>query len=406
MVRVLLLFTTLAALAVACAPGTRVSDAPTPAGDAPTAPPRADAFVANLDAVPTLNQSLAIVDPHDVIYDTFDGRFVPVDEASASQVRALRDVIRPIYDPQYQTADDAGEWMSDGDRVIGVEADGTAFAYPIKTLSFREIVNETFDGVPAVVTYCPLCGSGVVFDRRVNGETMVFGNTSALYDHDMVMYDHQTGSYWHQTSGAALVGELAGASMEPLASMIATFGEWRALHPYTFVLSNSSQQAARAGDSLTQVQKAVNDDRFFFPVTEAVRADRRLDLGTEVLLARLAGRTKAYARDDVREAPANDMLGGLPLVVFGTDTGAMAAYVARVGEVDLTFDAAAGGTFVDRQTGTTWDLAGRATAGELVGSQLVGVPASRAMWFSIAGANPDVALWASQGRQSAHDGAR
>ena len=62
-------------------------------------------------------------------------------------------------------------------------------------LSFREIVNDVIDGVPVFVSYCPLCGSGVVYERKLDGKTLVFGNTSARYESDMVMFDHQTGSY-------------------------------------------------------------------------------------------------------------------------------------------------------------------------------------------------------------------
>jgi hypothetical protein len=172
------------------------------------------------------------------------------------------------------------------------------------------------------------------------------------------MYDHETGSYWHQTSGTALVGELSGASMEPLPSLIATYGEWKGLHPHTFVLSNSFEQARRVRDSLSQVQNAVDDERFFFPVTDNVTSDKRLNLGAEVLMVRVSGALKAYALDDVRRAPANDRVAGLPLVVFGTSQDAMAAYVARIDGRELTFDAGDDGTFADRETRSTWNLGG------------------------------------------------
>ena len=387
---------TILALVGACSGET--SGSPSPEHDVPpTLPPRADPAVPDLDSVPPLDLSRATVEAADVVYDTFDGSFIAVDRASDAEVRRLRDAIRPIYDPQYQTAEQAEGWLSDRDRVIGVEADGVAFAYPTKTLAFREIVNETFDGVPAVVTYCPLCGSGVVFDRRVGGRTLLIGNTSALYDHDMVMYDHETGTYWHQTSGRAIVGELVGEELEPLASLITTFGEWRELHPFTFVLSNSFEQAARRTDSLVQIQSSVNAERFFFPVTDAVTADKRVDLGAEVLMVRLAGQSKAYAIDDLLEAPANDVLGGVPLAVFASDARGLAGYVARTGDLGLTFDKNDDGLFVDRETSSTWDFGGRAIDGNLAGSELTLVPARRAMWFSIAGSNPDIALWNPEG---------
>jgi hypothetical protein len=202
--------------------------------------------------------------------------------------------------------------------------------------------------VPALVTYCPLCASGVVFDRRVDGQTLLFGNTSALYDHDLVRYDHQTGSYWHQTSGTAIVGTLSGKRMEPLPSLITTFGEWRELYPQTRVLSNDAARARASRDSRRQIQDAVSQGRIFFPVRDEVKEDRRLDLGAETLQIRLAGQTKAYALDDFKRGPVNDRVAGIPVVVLTSAGEAMAAYVARVDGRDLTFDAGDGDTVVDR----------------------------------------------------------
>ena len=176
----------------------------------------------DLGAVPPLDTERSTVELRDVVFDTFDGSFVRLPDADDSTIRRLRDAIKPIYEPTYEDAETAGAWLDGRDRVIGVEFDGTAYAYPIKTLSFREIVNEVFGERPVAITFCPLCASGVVFDRRVDGRTLLFGNTSALFNFDMVMYDHQTGSYWHQQSGEAIVGELAGKAMEPLPSLVTT----------------------------------------------------------------------------------------------------------------------------------------------------------------------------------------
>lgn len=123
----------------------------------------------DLDAVPALDLATHVVGPGDVGYDTFDGSFTTLPEATIHLVRALRDVVRPIYRPTYDDAVTASGWLGDGDRVIGMERDGRAYAYPTKVLSFREIVNETFGDLPAVITYCPLCAAGVVFDRRLDG---------------------------------------------------------------------------------------------------------------------------------------------------------------------------------------------------------------------------------------------
>ncbi len=379
-------------LAAAACTGATPTATPHVASGLTTPIPTRERAVPDLDAVPPVDTTAHVVALDDIVFDTFDGSFVPLSQAEAPTIRRLRDAIRPIYNPEYETAEEARAWLADGDRVIGVTAGDGAYAYPVKTLVFREIVNEELDGVPTVVTFCPLCVSGVVFDRRVDGRTLLFGNTSALFDNDMVMYDHQTGSYWHQVSGRAIVGELSGRSVDLVPSLMATFAEWRALYPSTLVMSTGRAQAARSSDPSERIKAAVNRGRFSFPVSEAATSDGRLPLGAEVLVVRLAGEEKAYALADVSAEPLNDHVGGQPVVVFGSGD-AMAAYVARAGGRELTFVAAPDAAFTDRETGSTWDLGGRATAGPLEGTSLTLVPARRALWFAIAGSSPGLPLF-------------
>lgn len=167
---------------------------------------------------PTVDLAIHSVPLDEVIFDTFDGGAVRLSEASQATIRRLRDAIRPVYEPVQYQAVEGGDWLSDRDLVIGYESDSGSFAYPIKFLNSHELVNDTIDGVPVLVSYCPLCGSGVVYDRRLDGVTHVFGNTSALYENDLVMFDHSSGSYWFQVGGEAIVGALTGSKLRPLSS--------------------------------------------------------------------------------------------------------------------------------------------------------------------------------------------
>ena len=179
---------------------------PTPAG-APALP-----------APPVLNRDIHSVDLKDIVFDRFDGSTTRLSAASNALIERLRDAIKPIYSAQYDDVS-GGEWLTPDDTILGyVSDDGQAYAYPIKFLNFHELVNDVIDGVPLLVTYCPLCASGVVFDRRVDGEALIFGNTSALYNSDLVMFDYASGSYWFQTGGEAIVGPMTGTRLTPLPS--------------------------------------------------------------------------------------------------------------------------------------------------------------------------------------------
>lgn len=174
----------------------RTSATQTPADREPAAT-AAGVQIADPATVPMVDVSIHHVPLEDIIFDTFGGspRFVPLSEAGDELIVDLRDAIVPVARPVYG-GPDALAWLEDDHLVMGYVSGASTFAYPINVLDLHEIVNDVIDGVPLVVTYCPLCFSGVVFSRELDGRLLTFGNTSALYQSDMVMYDHQTGSYW------------------------------------------------------------------------------------------------------------------------------------------------------------------------------------------------------------------
>ncbi len=106
--------------------------------------------------------------------------------------------------------------LAETEPVLSLYLNGEARAYPIRILIYHEIVNDTVGGVPVAVTYCPLCNSGVAFERRVEGRTLDFGTTGKLRHSDLVMYDRQTESWWQQFMGEAIVGAYTGTKLNRL----------------------------------------------------------------------------------------------------------------------------------------------------------------------------------------------
>jgi hypothetical protein len=225
--------------------------------------------------VPDVDTSIHSVPLEDILFDTFgttSARFVPLSEISDELQTDLRDAIIPVDLPVYGGAD-ALPWLEDDDLVLGYESGEEAFAYPINILNFYEIVNDVIGGDPVLITYCPLCVSGVVFSREVDGETLTFGNTSALYQSDLVMYDHQTGSYWFQVAGEAVVGTMTGSHLDPLPSATMPWGRWKALHPDTLLLTGVEggletlfARSSYGNGFGSGYQEIVNSEQFAFPV--------------------------------------------------------------------------------------------------------------------------------------------
>lgn len=329
----------------------------------------------------------------DIHFDTFDGGSITLSEISEDKLFSLRNRIPPFTSPPYDDVS-GGSWMDDSDLVIGyVGEEGGAWAYPIKMLNFHEIVNDELDGVPVLVTYCPLCRSGIVFDRRVDGEVLTFGNTSALFETDLVMFDRATYSFWWQVAGEAIVGELTGKRLDVLPATTITWGEWKAMHPDTLVLSlNNGFQRPYGRDPYVGYGDAVNAGSFPFPVSEAA-ADDRLRAADEVLGVALGGETRAYPLGQLGDAAVNDTLGEERIVVLSSAAGPSGAvYRAELGGRAFTFEFR-DGAYVDAETGSAWNLSGQAVAGPLAGERLDPLPGRYAFWFAYVSAFPDVDVY-------------
>ena len=121
--------------------------------------------------------------------------------------------------------------------VITVEIDGQVpRAYPIRYLTWHEIVNDTIGDIPVAVTFCPLCNSGITFDRRTADGVLSFGVSGKLRNSDMIMYDRETESWWQQAIGEAIVGDLTGTELTSLPSWMESWDVFAARNPDGLVM--------------------------------------------------------------------------------------------------------------------------------------------------------------------------
>lgn len=148
-----------------------------------------------------------------------------------------KDGIPALSDPQFIAASSEGK-IAGPEPVITVEIDGhTPRAYPIRYLTWHEIVNDTVGDIPIAVTFCPLCNSGITFDRRVAQGTLSFGVSGKLRNSDMVMFDRETESWWQQAIGEAIVGELLGTRLISLPTWMESWDQFRARNPDGLVMA-------------------------------------------------------------------------------------------------------------------------------------------------------------------------
>ena len=142
-----------------------------------------------------------------------------------------KDGIPALDDPSFINVSDESR-IAALEPVITLELEGeTPRAYPIRYLTWHEIVNDTVGGVPVAVTFCPLCNSALVFDRLVSGRTLSFGVSGLLRHSDMIMYDRETESWWQQAIGTGIAGAMNGAALTQLPSWMESWAEFRATNP-------------------------------------------------------------------------------------------------------------------------------------------------------------------------------
>ena len=159
-----------------------------------------------------------------------------------------KDGIPAIDDPSFRVVSEIDE-LGPKEPVIALTVNEETKAYPLRILMWHEIVNDTIGGVPVTVTYCPLCNSSIVFDRRLDGMVLDFGTTGKLRNSDLVMYDRQTESWWQQFLGEGIVGEMTGRELKIMPSRLESFERFRKRAPYARVLVANSPNLRRYGDN-------------------------------------------------------------------------------------------------------------------------------------------------------------
>ena len=330
---------------------------------------------------------------------------VPIEEFTSGG--PPKDGIPAIDEPRFIEVEEADAFLEPNEPVAVLERNGEVHAYPIQILVWHEIVNDEIAGAPVTVTYCPLCNSTVAFSRELEGRLLDFGTTGRLRNSDLVMYDRQTESWWQQLTAEAVVGELTGSKLEVLPSQILSWKEVMRAHPGAAVLSRDTGNRRDYGAN----PYVGYDDPDSRPFLLEGDADDRLPPKERVTTVRI-GESAAVIYPFTRlarQAPINDRIDGSPVVVLfdpgvgsaldratvagGRDVGAAAVFDRRLDSRELSFEAGPSpGTARDRETGSTWDTTGRATAGPLIGERLEQVRSDDQFWFAIAAFVPDLEI--------------
>ena len=350
------------------------------------------------DGIPIIRDNYV---PSDIgrLFSTLWGiRIIDVDELAMG---APRDAIPAIFNPVHLTMEEASEVYEPQIPLVQVRLGDDARGYPLSILIWHEIVNDTINGQPVAVTFCPLCNTAIAYGRQLGERTLDFAVSGLLRNSDLVMYDRNTETLWQQSTGRAIIGNLVGARLEWVPATIVSFGQFREAFPDGLVMSEDTGWFREYGQN-----PYVNyDSPAHQPFLYYGQLDDRLPPKIRVVsIETPGGETYAYPRDLVQELRVfyDTYDGTTRAVIFWTpgtvsaldrgmiadseDIGATAVFDRELDGRLLSFEPnpedESGQTFIDLETGSVWDIFGRAVSGELAGTELRPVVASEHFWFA------------------------
>ena len=318
--------------------------------------------------------------------------------------------IPALDEPCFEPVSGEVDWLEPQSPVLAIEVDDQARAYPLAILHYHEIVNDLIGGEPVAVTYCPLCNSGLAFDRSVDGRVLDFAVSGRLYQSNLVMYDRQTRSLWLQFTGEAISGEpYVGRTLERIPTWLVSWDEFGEAHPDGWVLTRETGYERdydfnpyagyadapppaghdpyfgnfgkwpevgvelKAKSRVVGLSSEVGDDAVAIPLeslSEVRQTTVELD-GKDVLVLWAPG--KADALDTAR-------------LDDGRDIGQVGTYIpqasveGRQANLTITPDPGDNRRFVDEETNSTWTILGHAIDGPLQGTRLQPVARDDTLW--------------------------
>ncbi len=313
-----------------------------------------------------------------------------------------------IDNPPMVNAADA-EFMIPSDYVLGITVNGESRAYPTRFVWFHHAINDTFSGASGdkhvAITYCSVCNTGVRYDPVLNGKLVLF-DFFGLYNGIVALCDRETHGVILQGEGRIINGPLVDSHFRTEPILDTTWSQWRRLHPDTKVMSPDTDY--KRFYSPQNHPEPRGYDKFPAPYFKptVTRGDLRMPPFDKVLgvtLPAAAGDTFQHRAYPIKTlitcGVVNEAIGSTEIAVFFDPQSAAATAVsARVGGKTLTFELRASDGvigFYDRQTGSKWNIEGKAEEGKLKGKQLDRLDCHLSQWYGWCACFPETTIYGS-----------
>ncbi len=297
-----------------------------------------------------------------------------------------KDGIPSIDNPNFVEVANVESYLGEADLVLVAKVGNEVKIYTHPILDWHEIINDDIGNEKFAVTYCPLTGTGIGWNRVIDGKETTFGVSGLLYNSNLIPYDRETDSNWSQIRLDCVNGELSGREIELFPLFETTWSSAKRMFPNAKVVSTDTGFSRSYGSFPYGGYRTNNSINF--PVSNA---DERL-APKERVLALIDGASSVVYRfnnfSGNKNGVINDRFDGQPIVVFGNeDRNFMAAFEATLDGQELTFfpiENSDISVVAEDNSGTHWNVLGEAVSGPFKGEKLKSLqPSFMAYWFSI-----------------------
>lgn len=293
-----------------------------------------------------------------------------------------RDGIASIDDPKFERTGDI-DFINDDDLITAIQIGDDIRGYPNVILNYHEIVNDRVNDVPVAVTYCPLTGSGLAWNRVLNGVETTFGVSGFIYKNNLIAYDRETESYWSQMLDRAVAGSMEGESREKYRLIEMTWKAWKDAYPNGKVLSgitgfDLNYTIFPYGDYRT------NNNNILFPIE---REDDRLERKARTHGIFYSQNLVVFPISAFSDEGTviNSTYSGEDVVVAGMAKDELVVSYSRSLEDGTTLEFSQTDeplpAIMQDDEGTVWSVFGEALSGPREGEMLKQIPSYNSYWF-------------------------
>ncbi|RLD24180.1 MAG: hypothetical protein DRI71_03325 [Bacteroidetes bacterium] len=290
----------------------------------------------------------------------------------------------------------SGTYILDSELVLGYFDGVNAVAYPHKILDWHEIINDELSPFifPFAITYCPLTGTGIGWERSGSGTTTTFGVSGLIYENNLIPYDRKTGSNWSQMRLDCVNGALIDTKVKTFPLVETSWKTWREMYPNTEVVTLNTGHD-RSYDVYPYGDYKTNENFLLYPLRTV---DRRLNGKERVHGIIIDGIAKAYrfGSFDANTSLINDVINGEDVVIVGnTARNFIVSFYSKLrdGSTPVFTAVDKNEVVLEDDLGNEWDVFGYAVSGPAKGQRLKTTESFIGYWFSWGTFYPDLEIY-------------